>query len=180
MKIKTNFSAPLPNLAPLLAATFAAFALCMLIVAFWFAADTLALKKNRPELEAQLAKLNNQRLAQAAPKFPSKSELADLKQRVTLINTLSAAQGWSFPVLLAKLEQLLPDYAYLTQIHHKLDTGEIQMTVESASAEVLTAFLVKLEKEGHFSEVLLIKQAQHAGAGGKRIQFELRVKEKRG
>jgi hypothetical protein len=180
MKAATNFSAPLPNLMPFLAMGLGILTLSLLIISIWFAVDAVDLKKNKPSLEAQLAKLNSQRSEIAANKLPPQAELDNLKQRVALINALSGNLGWPFPVLLVKLEQLLPDYAYLIQIHHRLDTGEIQMTVESESAETLTAFLVKLQKEEHFNEVLLTKQAQRAGQGRKRIQFELRVKEKKG
>jgi hypothetical protein len=180
MKATTNFSAPRPNLVPSLAMGLGVLALSVLIISIWFVVDAVELKKNKPNLEAQFAKLNSQRSGIAADPLPSHAELVNLKQRVALINTLSGNLGWPFPVLLAKLEQLLPDYAYLIQIHHKLDTGEIQMTVESESAEILTAFLVRLQKEEHFTEVLLTKQAQRAGQGRKRIQFDLRVKEKRG
>ena len=179
MKATTNFSEPLPNLVPFLAAGLGILTLAILIISIWLAADAIGLKKNKPDLEAQLAKLSSQRSEIAEGLLPPQAELVNLKQRVALINALSGNLGWPFPAVLGKLEQLLPDYAYLIQIHHKLDTGEIQMTVESESAETLTAFLVKLQKEEHFSEVLLTKQGQRSGQGRKRIQFELRVKEKR-
>ena len=54
----------------------------------------------------------------------------------------------------------------------------IDRLAEAGRAEMLTRFLLNLEKSGYFSEVLLTRQSLSKQRGRKRLQFELRLKEK--
>lgn len=178
MKAATNFASPLRNLAPTLAAGTWSIALVFAGLALWFAVDGRQLRVERIDLAQRAIELDEKLASLPAEPLPPHAELVSLRERVARVNDLSGLQGWPLPVLLSRLEAWLPDRAYLVQIHHRPAMGELQMTVESDQAETLTALLVKLQNEPHFSEVLLTKQAQRDGRGGKRIQFELRLKER--
>lgn len=178
MKITTNFASPLQNLTPALAIVAWLLALIFVGLALWFVLDGRHLRMERIDLVERAAELDKKAASLPAKPLPAQAELVSLRDRVARVNELSGLQGWPLPVLLSHLESWLPDRAYLVQIHHRPAMGEVQMTVESDSAEILTALLVKLQDEPHFSEVLLTKQAQRDGRGGKRIQFELRLKER--
>jgi hypothetical protein len=178
MKTTTNFASPLRDVVPVLAAGAWLLALIFLGLTVWFVVDGRHLRMERIDLNQRSAELDEKVAALPAEPLPAHAELVRLRERVGRVNDLSGLRGWPLPALLARLESWLPDRAYLVQIHHRPAVGEVQMTVESDSAETLTALLVKLQKEPHFSEVLLTKQAQRDGRGGKRIQFELRLKER--
>jgi hypothetical protein len=119
-----------------------------------------------------------ERLAPAAPReaLPPASELDSLRQRVQALNKLSGMRGWSTPQLLAWLGAQLPDNVYLVSLHHKPREGEALLVAESTSAESLTGFLLRLEKEPRFAEVLLSKQGVRGAEGAGAVQFEIRVR----
>lgn len=178
MKLTTNFSAYPLNPTPYLLAFFWALPLIAVVIGISFLIETVQLQKEKPALQARLAQINAKRAQVTEVPLPSAPELTALKRRVATLNNLDRSRGWPLPVLLAKLEAWLPDRAYLVNIRHQRHAGEVLITAESESAEILTAFLIKLQKEEHFSEVLLTKQAQHTTQGRKRIQFDLRIREK--
>ena len=80
-------------------------------------------------------------------------------------NKVSGIRGWGTPRLLGWLGGQLPDNVYLVSLAHKPREGEALLVAESASAEALTAFLLRLEKEPRFAEVLLAKQGARARPG---------------
>lgn len=179
MKISASLTPPMRSLVPptLVVAWVLAFAAAA--ATLWLISDALSRNSERPALEERLVQLE-QRVAKATTQAtgPSSSELTAMRRRVATINTLSGARGWPVATLLAKLERLLPERASLVSLHHRLREGEMQLVAEAADATTLTQFLVNLEKEPHFAEVLLAKQSQHTGTGGRMVQFELRLKEK--
>lgn len=134
-------------------------------------AEMPALRERLEQTRARLQELN----AKNAP-IPS-AELSEVRQRVATINALAGIRGWPAPLMLAKLEQLVPDSVYLVSFNHKLREGEVQLIAESTTTEALTQLLMKLEKEPHFTEVMLVRQSQR-GRGDGAIQFELRLKER--
>lgn len=179
MKISASLTPPMRSLVlPTLVVAWV-LAVAAAAATLWFVSDALSRNSERPALEERLVQLE-QRVAEATTQVagPSSTELAAMRQRVATINALSDARGWPVAMLLAKLERLLPERASLVSLHHRLREGEMQLVAEAADAATLTQFLVNLEQESHFAEVLLAKQSQHAGAGGRMVQFELRLKEK--
>lgn len=179
MKITASFVPRMHRLAMPIAVVNWALALITVAATFWLVSDALARKAERPVLEERLTQLER-RIAELSTevKGPSVSELAAMRQRVMAINTLSGVRGWPATTLLATLERLLPERASLVSLHHRLREGEVQLIAEAVTAETLTQFLMNLEKEPHFAEVLLAKQSHHAGSGSRTVQFELRLKEK--
>ncbi len=134
-------------------------------------AEMPALRERLDHTRARLQELNAKTAAVPA------ADLTDVRQRVAAINALTGIRGWPAPLMLAKLEQLVPDSVYLVSFNHKLREGEVQLVAESTTAEALTQLLMRLEKERHFTEVMLVRQSQR-GRGNGAIQFELRLKER--
>jgi hypothetical protein len=88
---------------------------------------------------------------------------------------VSALRGWSTPQLFDWLGARLPDNVQLVSLHHRPREGEALLVAEAQSAEALTAFLLALEREPRFAEVLLAKQGAAAGSASA-VQFEIRVR----
>ncbi|HZO01030.1 MAG TPA: PilN domain-containing protein, partial [Burkholderiales bacterium] len=70
----------------------------------------------------------------------------------------------------------LPENVHLVSLQHRAREGEALLVAESPSAEALTAFLLRLEREARFDEVLLSKQGTANAPGASAVQFEIRVR----
>jgi hypothetical protein len=99
-----------------------------------------------------------------------------MRQRVYALNKLSGLRGWGTPQLLAWLAERLPRNVNLVSLHHKPREGEALLVAESPSAESLTGFLLQLEEEPRFAEVLLSRQGTRGARGAAIVQFEIRVR----
>jgi hypothetical protein len=177
MRITANFPAARPRLTlPLVAALWAS-TLTFGIAAGWLTVSIFEMRAERPRLESRLARVEEQ-LAAAAPSepLPPPSELEALRQRVYALNKLSGTRGWGTPQLLGWLAGQLPENVYLVSLHHKPREGEVLLVAESPSAEALTGFLLRLEKEPRFAEVLLSRQGSRGTPGAGAVQFEIRVR----
>jgi len=174
MRIIANFSATRPRLTLPLAAALWISALAFAALASGLAMSVFDMRSERPRLESRLARVEEQ-LAAAAPRqaLPPPAELESLRRRVSALNKLSGMRGWGTPQLLGWLGGQLPENVYLVSVYHKPREGEALLVAESPSAEALTGFLLRLEKEPRFAEVLLSKQGVR-GAGA--VQFEIRVR----
>jgi len=181
MRITATFVDGRPRLARALVATLWAVTAGFAVAAGWFALSVAELHAAHPQLAARLARLEVQ-LAAAAPRedLPPRAELEALRQRVHALNKLAGLRGWTTPQLLGWLGGQLPDNVYLVSVHHKPREGEAMLVAESPSAEALTTFLLRLEREPRFAEVLLSRQgaagAGSSSAGSGLVQFEIRVR----
>jgi type IV pilus assembly PilN-like protein len=177
MKITARFDAVRPARALALAALLWAGALVVMAAAAWLTVDALQLRAELPRLEARLARADEQ-LAAAGPReaLPAAADMDALRRRVQALNRLSGMRGWGTPELLGWLGKRLPDNVYLVSLAHKPREGEALLVAESPSAEALTAFLLRLEKEPGFAEVLLAKQGARGGPGAAAVQFEIRIR----
>lgn len=163
-------------MAPLLMVVFFGAVLIAVLAAVWFSVQAFYLRQVQEEMVHQLAGLENRQAAPRRPQvLPTYEELATLKRRIQAISAISDGQYESLPAFLRKIELLFPDEAYLVTIHYKQDTGEAQITAEARNAKVLTEFLLSLEKEKGFSEVLLTRQSQRISYNKKLVQFDLRI-----
>ena len=177
MRISANLTPAQPRLALPLAAALWILALGLAVLTVWLALEIFQMGDERPRLDARLALVEEQ-LKAAAPRepLPPRSELESLRQRVYALNKLSGIRGWGTPQLLAWLGGQLPANVYLVSLHHRPRDGEALLVAESPSAEALTAFLLRLEKEPRFAEVLLSRQGARGAPGAGAVQFEIRVR----
>lgn len=128
---------------------------------------------------ARLAELEQKKQTiKVSDNAPSPAALRTLSQRISMIKLLDVSKGWSTSRLLARLESLLPNYAYLTSVHHKRKVGEVVIIAEAKRVKDLTKFLKRLELEPHFEEILLAKQLRSSRSGSEYVQFEIRIKER--
>lgn len=179
MKLSTSFAPPVVRLVVPVTAGLWVTALILLAVAALLVQRGWAMRAEAPAMDERLAQIELQlKKLETKESAPSPAELNTVKDRVAAINTLTGIRGWPAPMMLAKLEQLLPDPVYLVSLNHKLKDGEVHVLAESTNAEALTGFLKKLEKEPHFSEVMLVRQTQRGTRGDHAIQFEVRLKER--
>jgi hypothetical protein len=177
MKITADFLGARPRLAAPLAATLWLSAFACLALAGWLALRAADLRAERPRLELRLERVQAQ-VAAAAPgaPLPAAPQLASLRERVRALNKVSGLRGWNTPQLLDWLGARLPDNVHLVSLHHRPREGEALLLAASPSAEALTGFLLSLEKEPRFAEVLLSKQGTAPGPGAGDVQFEIRIR----
>jgi hypothetical protein len=175
VKIRADLLGARPRLAVPLAFTLWIFTLVCLAAGIWLGSRVMELREERPKLEARLARVEAQAEAAPAAPLPAPKELAALRARVQALNQVSALRGWSTPQLFDWLGARLPENVHLVSLHHRPREGEALLVAESQSAEALTAFLLALEREPRFAEVLLAKQGAAAGTASA-VQFEIRVR----
>ena len=178
MKISTNFALSRHRLAPVVAGVIWTVAFAFIVAGVWMLIVAAAVRQELPELRDRLIQLERRALPSQAERLPPVAEATALRQRVAAVNARVLARGRPLTAILARLETLLPDQAYLVSMQRRVREGEMLLVAEADSAESLTAFLLKLEKDPWFSEVLLTRQAPQALGGRKVVQFELRVKER--
>ena len=176
MKIHADFLDARPRLARPLAAILWTLASACAIGAGFLVSSLWEMREERPQLEARLARLEAQ--AAAAPRTggPAMHELVALRERVQTLNKVAGVRGWSTPQLLDWLGARLPDNVHLVSLQHRPREGEALLVAESASAEALTGFLLRLESERRLDEVLLSKQGTVGNAGHAAVQFEIRIR----
>jgi Tfp pilus assembly protein PilN len=177
MKITTNFVASPKHLVRPMAAVLWGMAGLVAAVALWLAQAAIDTRDEIPALRERLAQLEQRQREITTPEKPPAAELQDLKQRVAALNALSGNRGRPVTTLLADLERWLPDQVWLVSLHDRVKGGEVLLVAEANSVEPLTVFLVRLEQQSRFSEVMLVKQTPQ-GTQRRSIQFELRLKER--
>lgn len=177
MKITTNLVASPTRLVRPMAAVLWMLAGLFISVALWLAHAAIDTRDEIPALRERLAQLEQRQREITTPEKPPAVELQGLKQRVAALNALSDNQGGSVTTLLVDLEQWLPDPVWLVSLHDRVKSGEVLLVAESESVEPLTAFLLRLERQPRFSEVLLVKQTPRS-APRRSVQFEIRLKER--
>ncbi len=180
MKITASFTPPIRPLAPALAGAFLLTGVLLAGVTVWLVADTVGKAREKAVLTERLADIES-RLRERAliEALPPAEEMAALRQRAAAVNTLTEIRGWPATALLARFEEWLPDEVSLVSLRHRIKDGEIVIVAEAENAELLTGFMHRLEKEPHFSEVLLSRQgAPASGRDNKLLQYELRLRER--
>jgi len=144
----------------------------------WLATDWLSAREELPVLEQQLANLVNR--PDREPRDPqqilSDAQLGAMIAAVAELNRMSVVRGLTAAQLFDRLEAELPSEVYLVSLHHKARDGEALVIAEAANTAALTKFLLKLESEQDFSEVLLNKQSTRSVGVEQAVQFEVRLR----
>jgi len=173
MKIATNFVRPAQRAVPAIAAAMAAVAVALIVWAAWLANDAAGLRGELPQLRTRLAHVEAQKPVSAV-RLPPASELGEVRARVARINAAAQTKGLPTLALLDDLEKQLPRDAWLTSVHHRATQGEVVLVAAARRADPLSDFLLKLEDDPLFEEVMLVREAQ-AGEGAA-VQYEIRLK----
>lgn len=174
MKIATNFVLPAQRAVAPIAAAMAAIALLLALFAVWLGRDATELRSELPQLRTRLVHVEAQKPV-AAVRLPPAAELADIRARVARINTAARTKGVPTLALLADLEKQLPRHAWLVSVHHRAARGEVMLVAAAHHADPLSDFLLKLEGDPLFDEVMLVREAQPSGGRGA-VQYEIRLK----
>lgn len=179
MKVVASFIAARRSWAKLAIRILAAMNLLVMSLIVWVYDSFNNELANLPSLEARIDQLLESRKhsLEQSP-MPEYYLLGDMRERVAFLNSLSQANGWSTEYMLSRLEEWLPEQAYLVSFQHKRKKGEIDLIVEASRGEYLTGFLLKMEQEAHFSEVLLGRQVNRDSQDGRVMQFEINIKER--
>lgn len=174
MKITTNFvQSPQRMVTPVVAVMWVA-AVVLAAGAAWLASEGRGLREDLPQLRTRLTRVGEQKPV-AVVRLPGMSELAETRDRVAKVNAAAQTRGVATLALLADLERQLPAEAWLTSIHHRATEGEVQLVAAAGRADPLSEFLLRLERDPLFDEVMLLREVQ---AGGTRtgVQYEIRLK----
>ncbi len=177
MKLATNFALPRHRAAPTFAGVIWSTVLALFVTLVWLLIDTSTIRRDFPELRDRLTQLEQRTVPNKNVQLPATAEASALRQRVAAVNLRVLTRGRSLTAILSRLETLLPEQAYLVSFQRRVQEGEMLVMAEAESAEPLTAFLLNVEKDTWFSEVLLTRQASQTVTGRKAVQFELRLKE---
>lgn len=177
MKITTNFAVSTGRMAPYLAVVSLLLAAMAVISSLALFISANQIRAEIPALEEQLVRYRSREIPMSANLLPH-DKLVMLRAQVSALNGLTGMAGQAFPLLLAHLEKLIPDGAWLVTLQYRAREGETKLVVEADRAELLTEFMNRMEQSGYFSQVLLTRQAQSSGVGQHAIQFEIQLREK--
>lgn len=176
MKISTNFVRPVQQaVVPVVVALWLA-AFCFAAAAWWLVADATELREELPQLRQRLERMQAASAAVAPVQLPSAQELAQTRERVAKINVAARTKGLPTLALLNELVTLLPPEAWLTSLHHRAVEGDVLLVASAASAEPLSALLLKLERDPVFAEVMLLREIRPTVNGRASVQYEIRLK----
>lgn len=177
MKISTNFVRPVQQaVMPLMIAMWLV-ALGFVAGTWWLLGDSADMRGELPQLRQRFERINTERSAVSAEtQMPNAQELAETRERVAKINAAAQTKGVPTSALLAELEKQLPPEAWLTSFHHRAGEGDVVLVASAANADPLSAFLLKLERNPLFEQVMLMRELHPTGAGKPSVQFEIRLK----
>lgn len=178
MILDTGFIAPRRDLMPWVIGTLALLVAALLMTGVLILRAALELRTDNTRLEERLAELSQRRLEQkAGTELPATQDLTAVRERVAAINAVVAQRGRPTAQLLATLERLLPDRAYLAGLHHLPKDGDVTLVAASADSAALAIFMQRLEGAPEFANVLLARRTEATGTRGVHTQFELKLKE---
>lgn len=162
--------------APWLALGFVILAVSMFVLATGFAMQGQELRAEQIDLEARLVKAKKTAEEITETALPPPSTLFQLRTRVASINQVTGLGGEPLTDVLQKLENSLPDDIVLVSLRYQRRQREIVAVAETNRADNLSDVLQRLERNGLFREVRLVRQSERAGGKGG-MQFELRLKD---
>lgn len=176
MKITASLIAPPTRWQRPLAASFWLGTLGLLGAAGYMLQEGLAARAEIPVAARRLSVIERQLQAAETNELPPAGELAGMRHRVSALKALTGPRGPGPAALLGWLEQHLPEDVALASLQHRTRDGEVVLVAESASVETLTKFLLRLETEPRFSEVMLTRQGARGQGKPGGVQFEIRLR----
>ncbi len=174
MRIPTNFVRPVQRVVAPVAAAMWVVAIIFLAGTAWLVGDAAGLRGDLPQLRTRLERVEAQKPVAAAP-LPPTQQLAEMREWVARINAAAQTRGVPTLALLADLEKQLPPDAWLTKIRHRAAEGDVQLVAVAWRADPLSEFLLRLERDPLFEEVMLLREVQAGGAKAG-VQYEIRLK----
>ena len=176
MKLSVSFVTAPGRTAPWLALGLIVVSVFMAISAFVFALSGWVQRAEQPELETRLERAKKAADEVSETPLPPRADLDRLRTRVVAINQITGVGGKTLTDVLQRLEASLPDDVALTTLHYQRRQKEITLVAEATRADILTEVLQRLESNGAFHDVRLLRQSERSsGRGG--VQFELRLKD---
>lgn len=173
MKLHTNFVVPAQRaVRPLLVLGWTA-VVALAALAAWLVGDGFVLRAELPQLQQRSATTAH---AEAHGALPAEAEMVRTRDRVAKVNAAARSGGLPSAVLLGELETLLPPQAWLTRLHYRAAEGDLRLVAAARNAELLSTFLLRLERSALFEQAMLVREVQPAAAGGSDVQFEIRLK----
>lgn len=174
MRIATNYVRPAQRaVIPAVTLMWAA-AIALAAATVWLAYDGKKLRAEVPQLRTRLAHVDAQKPV-AQVHLPPMKQLIEMRERVAKINAVAQTKGVPTLALLADLEKQLPREAWLTSIHHRASEGQVQLIASARRADPLSDFLLRLEHDPLFDEVMLLREVKAGGAKAD-VQYEIRLK----
>lgn len=174
MKITTNFVRPVQRVVGPVAAAMWGAAVVLVAATAWLAHEGRELRGDLPQLRTRLERVEAQKPIAAVP-LPPAQELAETRERIAKINAAAQTRGVPTLALLADLEKQLPRGAWLVSLHHRAAEGEVQLVAAAGQADPLADFLLRLERDPLFEEVMLLREVQASGSRSG-VQYEIRLK----
>jgi len=176
MKITASFISRSGRSAPWLASGFVLMGIIQLIAALVFSVQGMGLRAEQTELEARLARGKQAAEEVAETPLPPQSALFQLRSRIAAVNQVTGSGGDALTGVLRRLETGLPDEVALVSLRYQRRQREILAVAETNRADNLSEVLQRLERNGVFREVRLVRQSERAGGQGG-MQFELRLRD---
>lgn len=178
MLLNTNFVKRPDSLVGLSVAFLWGCAAVFAMASLWFYTQSidhreelLSLNERRGELKERYDSFQA-----AAVDTPSPDRVQALGQMVEVLNGLASFEGLSVSAILARMEERLPDQAYLVRFSYKPAHGEAHLVVEARDVAPLTEFLGALEREEAFQDVLLSRQLHLQRQSIEYTQYEIRLR----
>lgn len=176
MKLHTNFVVPAQRaVRPLLVLGWTA-VVALAALAAWLVGDGFVLRAELPQLQQRAQRSATAAQAEAQGALPAEAEMVRTRDRVAKVNAAARSGGLPSAVLLGELETLLPPQAWLTRLHYRAAEGDLRLVAAARNAELLSTFLLRLERSALFEQAMLVREVQPAAAGGSDVQFEIRLK----
>jgi hypothetical protein len=179
MKLKVNFIYPAER--GRLAFIYAGWLVLtgLICISVFMVFDGLYMKSHRQDIIKELDEKQKESSALRKPGFmPGSGDIAALKLKAAEINSLKINKSAGLTRILSGLEKLAPENVFFTRIEYSLDDGSVQFQASAPSAQVIPAFLERMENDGLYSAVTLEKQSlREPESGASKVLFTVKAGE---
>lgn len=176
MKFSFNFVHRVDRMTPYLAGFFMLIGIAMAIASLLLIISAREVSSEISDVKNRLARYKSHEIKRTTTLL-SEGSLSDLRGRVHKVNEITSTPGQALPLLLTRLESLLPDGVWVVTLQYRAVTNDSKLVAEAYQAEQLTEFMGRLEQSGDFSQVLLTHQSKQAD-NTDAIQFEIQLRSK--